>query len=312
MPMRIIDMATFVSLARNRHFGRTAQELNTTQPAISSRLAILEREYGCRLIERGDREFRLTAEGERALSTFQDVLDQLTDLRSELKNGGEGASHIIRIGAIDSVVGTWLPDFIEALRQSMPKLRVEVTIEGTRDLVAGIQRGELDLIFGIEPAIGDAFRSFILCYFEMVWAAAPATIERDLVYGVDELSQMPLVTFPKGTPPYTYVAPYFQDERVLASKLTSSNSLFAMINLVIGGFGAAALPTVAITRELRDGLLERMNVTKPFPPMPIVATYQTTVGQNVLRLVAEEARRSAERFCETAEPDSAWAPMPTR
>ena len=37
--MRILDMQTFTALVRNRHFGRTAQELSTTQPAISSRLA---------------------------------------------------------------------------------------------------------------------------------------------------------------------------------------------------------------------------------------------------------------------------------
>ncbi len=308
MPMRIIDMATFVALARNRHFGRTAQEMNTTQPAISSRLAILEREYACRLVERGDREFRLTPAGEEALIVFQDVLEKLNALRSDLKEGGSDAAYIVRIGAIDSVVATWMPDFIEALSQAMPNLRVELTIEGTRDLIAGLSRGEFDLIFGIEPAIGDNFRSFIICYYEMVWAAAPAVIDEKTTYSVDELSNMPIITFPKGTPPYAYVAPYFQDERVLASKLTSSNSLFAMINLLIGGFGVAAIPSVAIARELENRLLCRVNVAKPFPPMPIVASYQTAVGQNILRAVAEEARKSAAAFCERAASESAWVP----
>nr|WP_272213776.1 LysR family transcriptional regulator [Marinicella sp. W31]MDC2879727.1 LysR family transcriptional regulator [Marinicella sp. W31] len=308
MPMRIIDMATFVALARNRHFGRTAQELNATQPAISSRLAILEREYACRLVERGDREFRLTPAGEEALRVFQDVLEKLNTLKSDLKEGGSDAAYIVRIGAIDSVVATWMPDFIEALSHAMPNLRVELTIEGTRDLVAGLGRGEFDLIFGIEPAIGDNFRSFIICYYEMVWAAAPAVIDEKTTYSVDELSNMPIITFPKGTPPYAYVAPYFQDERVLASKLTSSNSLFAMINLLIGGFGVAAIPSVAIARELQDRLLCRVSVTKPFPPMPIVASYQTAVGQNILRGVAEEARKSAAAYCQQAASESAWVP----
>ncbi|AQZ50340.1 LysR family transcriptional regulator [Martelella mediterranea] len=308
MAMRIIDMATFVALARNRHFGRTARELNTTQPAISSRLAILERDYACRLVERGDREFRLTPAGEEALRVFQEVLEKLNTLKSDLKEGGSDAAYIVRIGAIDSVVATWMPDFIEALSQAMPNLRVELTIEGTRDLIAGLAHGEFDLIFGIEPAIGDSFRSFIICYYEMVWAAAPAVVDRNTTYSVDELSRMPIITFPKGTPPYAYVAPYFQDERVLASKLTSSNSLFAMINLLIGGFGLAAIPSVAIARELENGLLCRVSVTKPFPPMPIVATYQTTVGQNILRSVADHARSSAAEFCRKVSSESAWVP----
>jgi len=44
--MRTLDMATFVALARNRHFGRTAKELNATQPAVSARLAALEADLG--------------------------------------------------------------------------------------------------------------------------------------------------------------------------------------------------------------------------------------------------------------------------
>lgn len=304
--MRTLDMTTFLVLARNRHFGRTAQELNTTQPAISSRLSQLESEYGCKLVHRGDREFRLTPEGERVLEVFQQVVESLQDLEAELKAGYAGQVANVRIGAIDSVASTWMPHLIETLRDIAPNLRIELTVDGTKDLVHDMGKGKFDLIFCLDPAIGDGFRSFVACVWQMIWAGAPKLVDEHATYSVDDLARMPIITFPRDTPPYRQIAPYFQDERVLASKMTSSNSLFAIINLVIDGFGVAALPTVTIDRELKTGLLVPMNVSKWFPPMPIVATYQSSTHQKTIQLVADQARESARAFCERAKAGAAW------
>lgn len=304
--MRTLDMMTFLVLARNRHFGRTAQELNTTQPAISSRLSLIEAEYGCKLVHRGDRDFRLTPEGERALEVFQHIIANLQDLKTELKEGYAGAVATVRIGAIDSVASTWMPHLIETLRDLAPNLRIELTVDGTKDLVHDMSKGRFDLIFCLDPAIGDGFRNFVACVWQMIWAGSPKLVAEKKTYSVEELGQMPIVTFPKDTPPYRQIAPYFQDERVLASKMTSSNSLFAIISLVIDGFGVAALPTVTIERELNSGLLLPMKVAKWFPPMQIVATYQSSTHQQIIQLVGDQARESARAFCDHARPETAW------
>ena len=82
--MRIVDIATFNTLARIRHFARAARELNTTQPAISMRLAALEEELGCKLAHRSGGTFRLTPEGERVLKTFEEIAHALEALRTDL------------------------------------------------------------------------------------------------------------------------------------------------------------------------------------------------------------------------------------
>jgi len=308
--MRILDLQTFLVLARNRHFGRTAQELNTTQPAISTRLAALESEFGCRLVNRGDREFSLTPEGERTLQTFQSMLELMDDLRSELKEGYGGTAMTVRVGAIDSVVSTWMPLLVERLREIAPNLRIELTVESTTALVDHMARGRYDMIFCLDPAMGEGLRSFVICNWQMIWAGSPKLVTEGVTYSVDELAQMPIITFPKDTPPYRQIAPYFQDERVLASKMTSSNSLFAIVNMLIEGFGVASLPTVTIERELKSGLLRQMDTTKWFPPMPIIATYQSTTHQKIIQMVVDQTRAAAVTFCERAPRGTAWTETP--
>lgn len=303
--MRLLDMTTFIALVRNRHFGRTAEELNTTQPAVSSRLATIETELGCRLIHRAGTEFRLTPEGEKALLVFQDVLRRMDGLKSSLSSP-QGANAVVRIGAIDSVISTWMPALVESLHQTLPGLKVELTVESTKRLIYGMNKGEFDLIFAVDPAVGDGFRSFTSCIWQMIWAGSPKLTDQDRIYSVDDLAQMPIITFTKNTPPYRQIAPYFQDERVLASTMTSSNSLFAIINMCIDGFGVAAIPSVVIQRELQTGLLVPIQVSKRFPPLPIIATYQSTTEQETILKVVAQAQECARRFCSGVSPSTAW------
>lgn len=291
--MRILDLLTFVILAKHRHFGRAAQELNATQPAISARIATLERELGRRLVVRGEGFFALTPEGERALEVFGEIIESMARFKAEILPGKADPAATLRIGAIDSVVSTWMPHLVESLRDARPNLRIELSVEGTALLHKGMEQGEFDLIFAVDPLVGQGFQSFMSTIMEMVWAGSSKVIEPDRLYSVDELAQLPIITFPKGTPPFRQIAPYFHDERVLASKLVSSNSLFAIINLLIDGFGVGAIPLVTIRREIEAGLLHPIRVAKPFPPLPIVRTYQTVANREIVHLVVEQAQESA-------------------
>lgn len=304
--MRTLDMKTFVALARNRHFGRTAEELNTTQPAISSRLAALESELKSRLINRGDGSFSLTADGEEVLHRFEAILADIDRLKGSLQGEAAPALEPLRIGAIDSISSTWMPHLIDSLHQTFPNLKIELTVDGTKHLVQGMSKGEFDVIFSLHPVLDDGFRSFTSCILQMVWAGSPKLIDPHKTYSVAELAGLPIISFPRNSPPYQMIAPYFHDEHALASKLTSCNSLYAIINLLIDGFGVGAIPAVTIRRELKMGLLHQVRVAKRFPPMHIVATYQASTHQDFIRKVINQARISAARFCASVEPEMAW------
>lgn len=304
--MRIQDIQTFVALVRNRHFGRAAEELSITQPTVSSRLAALEQELGHRLVERSGSTFALTAQGEQALAVFESVQERVDGLKRALDDHSAHAPALLRIGAIDSVISTWMPHMVESLHASLPGLKIELTVESTRRLVHGMHRGEFDLVFAVDPVIGDHFRQFVSCVLQMMWVGSPRLIDAQREYSVEDLARMPIVTFPRNTPPYRQIAPYFQDEDVLASKLTSSNSMFAIINLIIDGFGVAAIPAATIRRELELGLLTPIRVAKPFPPLPILCSYQAGTHLPSIQAALDQARRSARAYCDRVDPATAW------
>lgn len=299
-------MKTFVVLTRTRNFRRAAEELNITQPAISSRLAAIEAGYGCRLIERGDGVFRLTEAGEQVLKGFESALAELEAISARLSGTQAPRAEPLRIGAIDTVAATWIPDLIERLHLRFPDMRIELTVDGTTALLAGMKAGRLDVVFAIQPMVDEGFRSFSICVLEMIWAGSPQLIDPDRRHAPRELARMPIVSFMRGSPPFHMIASYFHDEQVLASKLTTCNSLYAIVSLLLDSFGVAALPSVTIRQELKAGRLCALKVTKHLPSMPVIASYQALTHQETIRTVIDLSRTSAAEFCARAEPGTAW------
>ena len=98
--MVIRHLQYLTALARERHFARAAAMCNVTQPTLSAGIKQLEESLGVLIVERGQRFFGLTAEGERVLAWAQRVLIDYTGLQQELSEMREGLVGRLRIGAI--------------------------------------------------------------------------------------------------------------------------------------------------------------------------------------------------------------------
>ena len=85
------NLETFVWVARLGGFRLAAEKLNTTQPAISARVATLEQEFGVRLFERKQRRAALTAKGLELLGYAEQMLQLRTDM---VRSVGAAASLI--------------------------------------------------------------------------------------------------------------------------------------------------------------------------------------------------------------------------
>ncbi|PPK42793.1 regulatory helix-turn-helix LysR family protein [Trinickia symbiotica] len=72
------DLNVFALAARHRNLAAAAREMGVTPPAVSKRLAQLERRLGVRLMNRTTRRLSLTPEGELYLSSGSRILDELT------------------------------------------------------------------------------------------------------------------------------------------------------------------------------------------------------------------------------------------
>ncbi|AOZ00949.1 LysR family transcriptional regulator [Cupriavidus sp. USMAHM13] len=155
MDLEVRHYRYFVALAEALHFGRAAERLGISQPALSQQLRWIEQRVGAPLLARGGRRLALTEVGAVLLREAQDVLRrlQLAELATARASRGETGS--IAIGYVASAaLSGLLPRLIHRFRQDHPDVQfslreMEMPLQLTR-----LADGELDLGFVRPPLPG--------------------------------------------------------------------------------------------------------------------------------------------------------------
>src|SRR4051794_10741613 len=125
--MELRHLRYFVTLADDLHFGRAAERLFISQPALSQQIRSLEGELGLTLLERDRRGVRLTPEGELFLIEAKAVIRQADRALEVARALGQGASGRLRLSYVVTMSGG-LPELIVSeYRRRCPG--VEITAE---------------------------------------------------------------------------------------------------------------------------------------------------------------------------------------
>lgn len=95
----VSDLAFFALLVKHGNLSATARELGLTPPAVSTRLANLERRLGVRLLNRTTRRISVTHEGERYLAEGGRILADLEALERNISSGRAVPKGLLRLNA---------------------------------------------------------------------------------------------------------------------------------------------------------------------------------------------------------------------
>lgn len=285
MNLRFVE--AFYWVATLKSVSRAAEKLFITQSAMSARVAALEEELGALLLDRRDKTFRLTVAGTRFVVHAQKLLELQRVAKTEV--GSNSALDLtIRIGAIESVLHSWLIPWIEVLRAEQPALELELTVETTPVLIDQIRRGALDLAFAALPASGDGIRTKAMQTMPMCFVGN-TDIHKKRRYTLQDFATLDLLTFQRGSQPHVGLLDLLKKADVRPRKVHAISSISAMVQLVQGGFGIATLPRAAIVRLSETRNIKALSCPVELLPLPIHASYRSDPASPV----AEQLLNSA-------------------
>ncbi|MES2030381.1 MAG: LysR family transcriptional regulator [Pseudomonadota bacterium] len=286
-------LETFLWVVNLGSFRGAAQKLNTTQPAISQRIAQLEHEMGVRLLQRDRRIASPTPSGRQMLV----YAEKLIGLRSEMMAavGDRSAMRgVLRLGVAETIVHTWLSKLIKSVNEAYPNLSLEIEVDITPNLRARLLAQEIELAFLIGSVAASNAQNRVLCDYEVGFLASPALGLSGKTLTVHDLAKHPIITFPRKTQPYEIVRSLFNLPELPPIRLHASASLATVIHMAIEGLGIAVIPTAIVQNELADGRLQLLTTNLQMQPLTFAASWLSSPDTVAIELVAGLAAKLAQ------------------
>ena len=298
------SIETFLWVVKLGSFGGAAQRLNTTQPAISQRIAQLEREMGVRLLNRDHRVASPTPSGRQMMVYAEKLIGLRSEMMAEV--GDRSAMRgVLRLGVAETIVHTWLPSLIKSVNTTYPNLSLEIEVDISPNLNAQLLAQEIELAFVLGPSSASGVRNRVLCDYPIGFLASPALGLGNGPVGLGDLARFPIITFPRKTQPYEIVRSLFNRPDLPPIRLHASASLATVIHMAIEGLGIAVIPSAIVENELRDGRLQQLDADVNIAPLTFSASWLASPETVAVERVAELAGRIAQ---ESLAVDGAAAP----
>jgi DNA-binding transcriptional LysR family regulator len=188
----------FTAVAEELHYGRAAERLHITQPALSRQIRDLERALGVTLFDRTSRRVALSRAGQALLGQARRALaesDRAVRLARLAAHGDWGE---LTIAVLPAASLALLPAIIRAYRDSHPAIGVTITERFDDEQLAALTAGRIDAGFLRTAAAPPGIRLETLLT-EPVLAGLPADhrLARHDRLALSELAGEPFVFFPR-------------------------------------------------------------------------------------------------------------------
>ena len=164
--MDIIKLKTFVTLAREQSFSRTADELYCSQAAVSKQIAALENYYGMKLFERGARKATLNKNGEILLKYANNMLSMHESCKKELIEQNSLLKGTIRIEATSFISKYVFPQLIDSIHDETFETNIELSTKYFSVILEDVRKSLLDFGFISQHRRTHVFEGLLLTPFD--------------------------------------------------------------------------------------------------------------------------------------------------
>lgn len=247
----------FLAVSDSGGFTAAGERIGLSQSAVSLKVKRLEEQLERRLFARTSRSLALTEEGEllqgfarRLLAMNEEAVRRLTAPPLEGR---------LRLGVAEYFVPQHLAGLLAGFRRAHPKLRLEVRIGLSSDLLTLLDGGTLDLVFAKrDPGQG---HGRVIAHELLLWVAADSLELQD--------GTLALLTMP---PPCSYraAATGALDQAGRGWEIVfTSASVMGIQAAVAAGLGVAVLGRAAV--------LPGMRVLGPAEGLPELGTVEVAI-----------------------------------
>ena len=254
--MQIENFKIFADLVETKSFSKAAKLNGITQSAVSQQARSMERNFKTLMIDRSQKQFNLTREGQRIYDAAKEILHVYEKLLSELQEMKKVISGTIRISTIYSIGLHELPPYIKKFLHDYPSVNVRIEYRRSNLVYEDILHNSVD--FGL-VAFPQKLRQIETIPFRndrLVLITHPnhplaKTTEVDL----KTLAGHKFIGFDPDIPTRKAVDQIFRDNKLEITPVMEFDNIETVKRAVEIDHGIAIVPHATVVQEVKQGTL---------------------------------------------------------
>jgi DNA-binding transcriptional LysR family regulator len=293
------QLERFVDVVESGSLSRTSRRLNTSQPALSKSLRLLEEQLGVRLLERGPRGVRLTKFGDAFYRRARNITGEIRRAHEDIEHIKGSTAGMVSLGVTPGpgILDQVIPQAIARVARKRPALKFRVRSGTLSELLTEIHRGDLDLLFTVldERIEGGKFKTQLVFedHFVLVVGERHPLLIRETIT-LHDLAHFRWVLLEDAMPLWSVITDLAQRDQIpIQSAPIESNSVVFVRTIVSRNEFVGVLPSYAAALGTEAGELvaiplERLSEHRMLPrlvrPMGLVhpAEIELTRGSKEL------------------------------
>ncbi|MCX6956354.1 MAG: LysR substrate-binding domain-containing protein [Verrucomicrobia bacterium] len=254
--MQIENFKIFADLVETKSFSKSAKLNGITQSAVSQQARAMERHFKTLLIDRSQKQFQLTREGQRVYDASKEMLHTYEKLLSELQEMKKVISGTIRISTIYSIGLHELPPFIKKFLHDFPSVNVRVEYRRSNLVYEDILHNAVDfglVAFPVKQRQIDVlpFRNDHL----VVIAHPQHPIAKRPEIEIKDLIGQKFIGFDPDIPTRKAVDQIFREHKLEIEPVMEFDNIETVKRAVEIDHGIAIVPQATVTQEQKQGTL---------------------------------------------------------
>ncbi len=271
--MTLQQLEYIIALDNHRHFVKAAESCYVTQPTLTMLIQKLEAEIGVKIFDRNSKPLQPTPVGEQILSKARQILREVNYLKAFVSDEIESLEGEFTIGIIPTLAPYLLPLFIAQFVKTHPKTKLKIKELQTEHIIAGINKGTIDLGLVVTPLSVSSIRELPL-FNEPFLLYLPENHNlnnhKEIKQSDLDSSEMLLMEEGHCFREQTLAICHNNKKKKTKGFEYESGSIEAMKELVKQGMGYTLVPELSVKKEERSKNVKRFKSPEPIREISII------------------------------------------
>jgi len=258
--MNIVNFKIFCDLVDSESFSQAARMNDITQSAVSQQLRSMEKHFNVLIVDRSQKQFRLTREGAKVLEFSRELLVRYETLVCDIQAMKKVLSGTIHVSTICSIGLHELPPYLKSFLLKFPSINVKVEYRRSNLVYEDIlqRRADVGLVAFPTQVRGLDIIPFVEDELILI-AGKNHPLAKQKSVGLEDIKSNPFIGFEQDIPTRQATDKFFKEHKLGITPVMEFDNVETVKRAVEIDAGIALVPAGAVEKDLGK-TIARLNV----------------------------------------------------